>query len=227
MKKLYLLILVLLFLPLVSSLDTYQVSTNISIEHPVRFNGSPAPSAVCNITVLNPTPEIVVDYLQMTSSSSTHNYTVLDTDTVEVGIYNYYITCVSTQGNATLSDQFEVTYTGKAMAGTGFIVVFSIIFIILSTSLLYFFLHSIAKGGKLEYDLRDLSFSWGFLFGLLAMYLIFNSYWGDLAIGGILLWVIQIATITNGFIPLILFFVSLIFGTIKKRAMPDIFGGKR
>lgn len=216
-----------LFLPCVSSLDTYKINTNIGIEHPVRYNGAPIDSASCNITVLNPTPEVIVDYSPMTPSLSTYNYTINENYTGDVGVYNYYITCLDTLGNQTYSDQFEVTYTGKTSAGTGFIVVFSLIFILLSVFLLYFFLHSIAKGGKLEYDLTDLSVSWGFLFGLLAMYLIFNSYWADVNIGGIILWVISIASITNGFIPIILFIVSLVFGTIKNKGMVEIFSRRR
>lgn len=229
MKKesLFYLFLFIVSLSLVSATNTYQIDNNLSINHPVRVNGYPVATALCNITVINPIGNVIVDFQQMTGGTATHNYTVTQDLNDKVGLYDYFITCSSNGLNQTDSFQYEITYTGKENPGTGFIVVYSLIFVTMFAFIVYFFLHGIAKGGKFEFDVKDLSFSWGFMFALLAMYLVFNIYWADATIGSILVWLIGIVTITNGLVPLVLFIVSIMFGSIKTNKPYEMFGRKK
>lgn len=225
MKKL--LILLLLMLPLVTAVNTYKIDNNLTISHPIRINGAPAEDAICYINVYDPDGIKLVNYQLMNNFTSSHNYSLSGSLNDDVGVYNYDITCSSNGYNQTTGFQYEITYTGKEEPGTMFIVVYSLIFIAIFAFILYFFLHGIAKGGHLKYDIRDLSVSWGFLFAFIAMYVVFINYWNDATIGSILVWLLGIIATTNGFIPIVLFMVSIMFGSIERSSPYDMFGGKR
>jgi len=221
-----LLIFALLLLPVVVA-NTYQINTTIDIRHPIRVDGSPAPNAICNITVLNPINNIIVDYREMENKSSSHNYSVNYSLIDQVGTYVYYITCIDLDGNETESFEFDVTFTGKEEPSGIFKVVLTIFFIFLLAILTYLVMYTFGKLTKFEVDIINVAYNWGFLFALLGFYIVFNTYWADAAIAGFITLIITITGITNGFLPILFFFISVIFGTLKKRRMPDVFGRRR
>lgn len=225
-KALFLMVLFsfLLSFSLVSAVNTYKIDTNVSINHPVRNDGQPIPTADCSISVINPDTETIVNYATMTNGTAFHNYTIADSLNDRVGLYDYYITCSGAGLNKTSSFQYQITWTGDENPSGTFKVTFSLIFIAICASLLFFFLHAVAKGGKFEFDIKDLAWSWGFLFTLLATYLVFQNYWNDAVIGNFLLWIIGVASVTNGFLPVIMLVVSIMFGTIKTKRPYNVLG---
>jgi len=117
MRKSYYIIgvLILLALPLVSS-QVYKQGGDVLISHPVRIDGAPSASIICNITVEDPDTTIIIFY-QPTINNATsqrHEYLLKGGNTSDIiGEYCYELTCVGNGQNATESFCFEATPDGS------------------------------------------------------------------------------------------------------------------
>ena len=190
---------------------------DLLISHPVRTEGEPSAGISCSITVANPAQSVIVPYTSMINNATTqrHEY-LLDGDLTEnnIGNYCYELTCTDGSLDETKAFCFEITYTGKESPGTGFIVLFSILFIVVSAGIVYIIFYSIGRVVKFEMDILDVAYNLGFFFGLLALFVVFNSYWADPAIYGILRTVMTVTGTTNVFLPLVFFTISMIWGKV-------------
>lgn len=94
---------------------TYRATTPIDLRHSVRLGGAPTSLASCNITIYDPNSKVLAYYKPMSFSSisQTYNFTLLGSNTTEVGKYNYDVTCLQGAFNSTTSYDFEVSNNGK------------------------------------------------------------------------------------------------------------------
>lgn len=102
----------LLIIPVVAG-ETFKEGVAVDIKVPVVLNGAPSPNVVCNMTVLDPTNIIVVDFLEMTNQVSFHNFTLNNTQTTPSGIYSRIIFCTDGVLNETQEVTFEINPSGK------------------------------------------------------------------------------------------------------------------
>lgn len=112
--KYKLFLLLFLIIPLVNAL-TFEQNQEANIRHAVRVNdGIPSTNANCNITISYPNGTLLVDVDSMSISSNSNyfNYTLNTTQTSIKGEYDYEITCVDGNLNATESFSYLVNYGG-------------------------------------------------------------------------------------------------------------------
>lgn len=130
----------------VSFLDglTVQQNRNIDLKHPVRINDYPSDDLLCNISILDPNNNHLVDFQPMTNDYDEHNYTL--TNTSVIGEYTYDITCTTGSVNKTESFNFYVTPTGSRIDTAE-----SIIYIIFVGGLIFTFLLLLYGSIKIPY----------------------------------------------------------------------------
>lgn len=116
MKKIYVLFLLLLIIPLVSaSVSTVAKGSEYEIKRAVRINGGiPSNDTMCNITVLFANDTVLVDFKAMTYSEKYFNYTLNGNQTAIKGDYKYDITCIQGNYNATERFNFIINKGGIA-----------------------------------------------------------------------------------------------------------------
>lgn len=94
--------------------ETYKQYSDINFTQMITLDGAPNDNIVANITITDPSNNILVGFQPMTydSINKTYNYTLLSTYTSQTGIYNRCIYAFATEGNKTVCYDFEVTPSG-------------------------------------------------------------------------------------------------------------------
>lgn len=120
-KKLLIFIFVLIALPLFSAVveESFAFGTNIDLKRPCFNNGTYCSSAtICNITVIYPSGDLLLDNVQMNNQISFHNASIVAADNNELGIHPAYMTCIDSPLNG--EDTFEIEITGNGFPSQQF-----------------------------------------------------------------------------------------------------------
>lgn len=147
-RKLIFIFLILISISLISAQEirfTGEEGTNIQVTETCSFNELPCPNTFkCNITIENPTQEILVLNKQMTRDNSVYNYTLNESQTSSIGIYEVkQVYCTDGNNNGTSSFFFRITYTGAEPIDTGKGIVILGIFLILILLIVFFLIFGI------------------------------------------------------------------------------------
>lgn len=96
---------------------SFRTNEPYNIRHSVRVNGVPTSTALCNITVLDPTNIVIVSFKAMSydSSTQTYNYTLPGSNTSKIGDYCYDITCSDPTSHENATDHFCAPATPAGM----------------------------------------------------------------------------------------------------------------
>jgi uncharacterized membrane protein len=217
-KQLIFIVFSIIIFASVGSALSYKVDSNVPIHHSVRLGGSPTTGASCNITVINPLGNSIVDFQPMTANTNTqtYNYTVSGNLLNLTGIYPYDITCVESPLNATESFSFELTNSGKEFTvGQSILYIFLLILSIGVFVLLIFLYFNVNLQDKLDINGEVLEFNtnkhFKLLFGSLA-YMMF--VWLTYLTWNISHTYLELSAGSNFFYPLFRISLTLLFPII-------------
>lgn len=215
-KKLYFLLVLIILVSSVSAIDYYKYNTVIDYKKPC-FNNLTycSGTATCNITVFDPENSVVINNQLMTNKVAYFNYSI--SNRTILGEYRADIVCFDAGFKGANSFFFEVTGNGKSNPGTGIIILFIVLFVVIGISLIYLAIHSVGHFLTLDTDIIDVAFNMAGYIGLLAAYVMHDFYVGNPKIEEILVWVLGITGFTNVLVPLIAFFVSIIWQSMKRK----------
>lgn len=122
-------IFLMVLIPLTSA-DTFRQGDSIEISHPIRINGFPLSDGDVNITIKSPSQSPLINFTNMTYSSSTqeHSYILTSDNTQELGEYPYCITAIYNGLNQTSCFSFTITPSGQEITtGQSIIYIFALI----------------------------------------------------------------------------------------------------
>lgn len=213
----YLSILVILLMSMVSAVvPNYPQNQSVNIIYTSNCSN-------LNLTSVSNINETFLINKVMTKNSNTFNYSFSNTQTLGLYTYTFTNTCNECTLNS-CKDYFYITPMGEQIAGDNQIIFYSILFIILSASLVFLFLHSLGHFIKLDTDLIDVAYSWGAYFALLAYYALESYYLGNPRIDNITLLAIRIGAFTAFAMPFIAFIVSMITQTLLNNKIKEARG---
>lgn len=140
MKKIYLVLMLVLILPLVFAQNVYEKETEIDLKIPFEVDGEVASSsATCNISIIYPNSSYLVSNNSMTNKNNGEfNYTLSTTQTDVIGEYDWVMYCCDGSACASGYDNFKITYTGNELDTQS-----SIIYVVLLFILLFFLVFTI------------------------------------------------------------------------------------
>ena len=214
MKKLIFILLLGLFLiPFVNaeSVGTFKVNDNITLYQTCNN------CSYVNLTSVKYNDIEFISNKQMTKTGTYYNYTLPSSNTSRLGLYSY---CYE-GGNydtgqvATGCLDLTVTGNGKEKAGSGVIILFSIIFLVLLVAFGFLVLYSIPHVVSLDFDLKDMLISWSWFFVTLGVYALEVEYLGNLMIEDIMGMMLDITMWTNVIFAGVAFFLSMIIGQLS------------
>jgi hypothetical protein len=210
----------LILIPLVSAGWIFEYNNSIDLKPSCINNGTYcSSSAICNITINYPNGTVQINNDRMTNQGSFHNYTLNDSTILGT----YFNTMVCNDNGITGYDTFEFKITGNGREEAGGVVtsLFVIAFIFILIYLIIFLFYGIGHIVELNIGLEDVAYNLGGYFALLGLYMLEKFYLGNLDIEGFLVLFIFIGAITNVFIPLFGFVITLIVGSIKRKKMEE------
>ena len=113
-KKLIYLITFILFISLVSA-ATYEQSTRLNLRVPCSNNETAcSPSSTCEITILKPDAEILIDNQSMINSGSgIFSYSLSADETAILGEYEVVVFCQDGSENGFSTFTYKITETGE------------------------------------------------------------------------------------------------------------------
>ncbi len=210
---------IILIVPTAMALDTsYLAGKNQPFDLRVPCfdtNNDPCDAGTtCSLTVTKPDNSVLVDYTSMSRNSNYYNYSFTEDQLNQTGYYGCTMHCLgANSGFSTFS--FEVTPTGQDKPGGGAIVFFSIGFLIVMGWMIFTILNTITHFAKLDFDMKDLLFSWIGYFTVIGLYYLSKVYLGNDMVNDFgLLW-IRIGAITHGIIPAFALGASMIVNYLK------------
>ncbi len=121
-------ILGLLLLPLMNAAVelTFPFNSEFNLKRPCFNNGTfCSATSECNITLISPNSNTLVDNQVMTNQIAFHNYTVVGGSNVQLGIISATMVCID--GAVEGSDTFEIAITGSGVKSTPFPIELSLI----------------------------------------------------------------------------------------------------
>lgn len=222
MKKIMILILLCLIIPIVNAevqhLGTVKQGDCITL-----------PQTCSNCTYVNisaityPNKTTINNEWKMTKSGIMFNYSYCNTN-----ILGQYI--VDGHGDIDGIDtafgyDFEVTGNGKTAPNGVVISLFAVAFLIIVGFALYEFIVSLGHFASLDLDVIDLAKSIGTYFALFGVYELSLFYLGNPQIESLLVLFIQIGAFTHILVPLTGFLISITVGSLRKKTID--FGTKR
>lgn len=220
MKKiLIILALSLVLISFISAQDIrYYVEYNrgANLTEKCTINGMICDSSYeCNLTVVDPDLQILVNNDGMTRTNGVYVYELLDNQTINLGKYEDNVYCYNGVYNGTNTFYHKVTGNGNEDPDGIVVVLFVGAFIILMFYLIFFVLYGIGHFIALDFDMKDLAFNMGGYFALLGLYMLGRFYVGNLDINGFLEIFIYIGAITNVFLPITAFMVCFFKQNMK------------
>jgi len=143
-KKILMLLMFLLVMPLISAL-IYQQNETIDLKVPCTLDGYPcSASATCNITCQYPNATYLIENKEMTNlGTGDFNYS---TNFIEIGEYQTKVSCQEGVQNATSTFTITITPTGYELS-----IVEGIVYISILTVLIILFIGLVYLGFKFEY----------------------------------------------------------------------------
>jgi len=191
-KKLMLVMIFLIVIPMICATPTYKQNTVLDLKVPCINNGtSCSSSALCNTTIINPEGNLIVNNQEMSRNLSTFNYTLTPTQTFILGQYEFLVTCTDGTDSAASDLTFKITPSGF-MENSFFLIVIVILsagviilgfrladppLVVLGSFGLYFLGIYILFNGIL--GVKDLITTWaiGLIVLGVAMYISIKSAW--------------------------------------------------
>jgi len=163
------------FLPFVQGL-AFEQNSEANLTHPIRVSGGlPPPSVLCNITIIDPNKNTLVDFLAMTriDNGKYYNYTLNTNQTAIIGKYDYDITCLSSSINKTESFEFYINPGGIDPSETKTQALTRTIYFLAGVGLIFFVAFLFSREGNPTYKYTYLILS--ALFFLISTNFIFIS----------------------------------------------------
>jgi len=133
MNKLYLLLFLMLFIPLVSAVDTediFKFEQELDYKQQCFNNGTfCSPTATCNATITSPNSSILIDNKLMTNNVAYHNITIPSNSLNVLGIYKVDIPCIDNGLTGSDTFYFKITPSGDEIS-TAQGIVYSVLFVL-------------------------------------------------------------------------------------------------
>ena len=131
--------MILVLIPLVSGQTSYLFQKNSEanlIISCIDINNSVCGAGTeCNLTVIKPNSDILVDNALMTNNLQTYNYSLNSTQTEDLGIYSVFVPCTDGTNSMFTSFTYEITRSGKTLTTSE-----SLIYILLTFGIFFIFL---------------------------------------------------------------------------------------
>lgn len=220
-RTLYIMGTIFMLLALASASDIYiKYNELYDLKVPCFNNGSYcSDSALCNLTLMLPNGELIVDNSPMTYNPSYFNYTfeLSEIEKAPIGIYQASMCCLDNGEQNCGTFTIEMTGNGKPPASSGIVIVYIIGFLIIIGFLVYIIIYDMGHIINMDFDLLDLAFNWGLYFSLFGFYMLGEVYLGNPEISNILTWILSIGALTNGVVPLIALIVSLFYNAFQRK----------
>lgn len=216
MKKLLIIFLFLFLVPLINaeqqSLGTFKSGTKIIL---VQICSNCTYNNISSLIYPNGTS--ILNNINMTRSGTYYYFTLNNNQTVERGRYIINGFGDLNGGLTVWSYDLTVTGSGDTQASDGLSIFIFILFIIISIGLLYSFVMQLAKVATGSMTIYDVIISWSFLITLLTINWLSRAYLVSNFIPNLTDLYLNIATWTNGALPLITFFISFFWRSIEKK----------
>lgn len=103
------------------------------------------------------------------------------------------------------------------------VVLYSLIFFAIIFALVFLFLYAFGKLVTIDTDLLDVCLNVGIFFVLLFYQALQLQYMGSFYINDWMLWIIDIATYTNVYFPIIALLITMIWGPFLRMRFPNLF----
>lgn len=222
-KNIYIWILALvLIVSSVSAQLIYKSGQEIDIKIPCFNNGTYCSAAtMCNLTSSYPNSTIFINNLDMTNQRSYHNYTI---DAVNSNVLGSYFSSMICNDNGNLGKytfEFKITGNGKDDPDGIVIVLFIVGFVLILFYLIFILLYGIGAFSEFNFDIMDLAYNWGGYFAFLALFMLEKFYLGNLDIESMMVIFISVGGVTNGLVPIIMFFVSMIKKMLERKKLGE------
>lgn len=201
-KKLFLFLGIIILLSF-SSAITYDPH---KINEDFTFSWTDSIADGCNLTTITyPNGTISIINMEISRSGNTYSGTITKGNFTQEGIVCWNYDCTDGHGD----DCIEVTHNGKDKPSGVVIVLFSILFLIILATLITLMLYTLAHFVEKDFDMKDLIFNISAYFVLWGIYILGIEYVGNSFINTFLEWLIGIGALTNVFIPLVIFVISI------------------
>ena len=221
-KQIFILSIIPLMLISFVNAEIFKQGDLVDINKPCINNGTYCSgSASCNITMNYPNGSYFITNQEMTNKLYSHNYTInagiSSPKVLPLGFYPYTIMCCDGGLCATNTFEMEVNGNGKPAPQGATIVLFSLLFLIVSIGLIYLSVHNVGHFIMMDFDIVDLAMNLSAYVGLFVIYMLQDFYVGNPQIESILIWVLSITGLTNVFIPVIALITSISIQTIQRK----------
>lgn len=148
----------------------HEIDTNLTIFEKCRIDGAVCDSDFnCNITILSPSQELIIDNREMTRGTTYFNFSLNTTSVTPNGVFETTVDCVDVNDNSSGSNTFfyQITPNGSVPMGTAqSVIAFLSIFMISSIGLVCL---------SLSYKINDNWISLAFLsFAIMLMIFAFG-----------------------------------------------------
>jgi len=177
-----------------------------------------------NLTIIYPNSSIALSNQPMSNrGGGIWSYTFCNTqdlgryDTPSCGDLNGIFQC-TTDGTI----WFKVTGNGRDEPEGIVITLFVILFIILLFLLTYLIIYSIGHAVTLDFDIIDAAWNLGGFFALLGLSIAERAYLGNPDVDSFLNWAIGIGAVTNVFLPVIYFILTLTVGSWMSKRVKGV-----
>lgn len=129
--------------PVIMSNPVFKQNTNITIPLPCTIGGTYCSvSAVCKTTIINPDNLILVNNYVMTHNNAVFEVNLTDTQTSEIGEYQFNVVCSDNGKNSSRFLTFQITPYGEELSVSNSMVymgVLVLLFVFLVISIFSFF----------------------------------------------------------------------------------------
>lgn len=226
MKKINFIILALLIIPLALATDLiykyntdliYKYNTDIDLKIPCYNNGTLcSSSAECNITIFYPNSSVLISNAEMSNNVVYHNLSIGNLTTE--GTYLNSMLCNDNGVLGKTTFNFKVTGNGKEEPSGIVIIIFSVAFILLLFYLIVIILYGIGSIVDLDFDIIDLAYNWGGYFAFGGLFMLEQTYMGNIQLEVYLNLFLSIGGWTNFWIPGLAFaIITFIIKPLKNR----------
>lgn len=179
-KNLFLMMFIVLILSMTLAVaqPVYKQNTEVLLSLPCTINGALcSPSAVCQFSLTTPSGITLFNKVNMTQDGGLFTYQLLANETVEVGSYEFPVTCCDT-GNkcATRYLTFTITPSG-AIGSSGEAITYTILILVVLVLLILSIIGAVKTNGDDKYDiggnLLDLNYGKYLKMGLFFLSVLF------------------------------------------------------
>lgn len=195
--------ILLLLIPIASATDIYKQYSNADLKYVCIYNGTACPATtLCNVTVIDPDSNVIVNNKMMTHQVAYWNYTG---NFSTIGTYTSIVFCLDALGNDHATDNFQITWNGKPPQTDYMVIFVMFLFLAVVAGIIYLIVYSFEEFGKLKFDLKDLIYNIIAYIALQAIYWFNVNYFGVIILNNILLAFIVTGVFSNIAIPVALF----------------------